>query len=195
MAMEGFLKFYFWLFNKSYYDAIIRENGVKVGHIIQQEPNDIKGGGFCLISKSLKKAWLKPIPEKEIETGSLLYSDGKIFTVLLDMADSCPLVEEKTIVVESGKFINKITEKTTLKNDTTAKSGNGKAVRMHKNEKCTFKEMPSFLYDLIQGHFVDLTMQTPKTKWEELKWAIIAGVIGLVVIGWMLISSGTINHI
>lgn len=195
MAMEGFLKFYYWMFDKSYYDAIIRENGVKIGHIIQKEPNDIKGGDFALISKSLKKAWLKPIPGKEDETGSILYNNGKVFTVILDTIDACPTIEEKMLVVESGKLFNKTIEQTTTKIDTNKKSGSGKAVKVTKNNKTEFKEMPSFLYDLIQAHFLDLTMQVPKSKWEELKWAAIAGVIGLVLIGWMLISSGSINHL
>jgi len=202
MGMEAFNKFYYWIFNKSYYEGIIRENGIKIGSIIQCEPNNIKGGDNFLISRSLKKVWVKPIPNKR-ESGEILYNDGKKFVCILDVEKSIPCAEEKTIIVNAEKIIIENKEQikfteviqpivkdkekiTTIKNYKT-----GKSVLLSQDMPVT----PSLLFELLESHFVIQTASVPKTKWEELKWVFIALIIVSGIVLWSFINSGVMTHI
>jgi hypothetical protein len=191
MAREAISKLFYWIFNKSYYEAIIRENGNKIGVIIQKEPNNIKGGDAFLISRGLKKAWLKPYPNKK-ESGEILYTDGKKFICIVDIENSIPFTEEKTIVTTTSKYLIQTKEiiKFTEEKIPNRALKTGKGIVLDND----IPVAPSLLFELLEGIFVTQTASVPKSKWEELKWVFIVLIIVAGIVLWNLISSGTLSH-
>lgn len=202
MGLEAINKFYYWIFNKSYYEAILRENGNKIGILVQAEPNKIKGGEYFLISRSLKKAWLKPLPNHK-ETGEILYTDGKRFVCIADIETAILCSEEKSNSINAEKIIieNKEVIKVSEIIEPTIKDKNkGITIKNYKTGKTIVLSQdapvnPSMLFELLEGAFVTQTASVPKSKWEELKWVFITLIIVAGVVLWQLISSGVLTHI
>lgn len=202
MGLEVINKFYYWIFNKSYYEVVLRENGNKIGILVQQEPNKIKGGDYFLVSKSLKRAWLKPISNKK-ETGEILYTDGKKFVCIADMENSIICSEEKRSIIKA--------EKLTIKNEEFIKfteiiepviDDNKKEIKITNystGRTITLSQdmpvAPALLFELLEGVFVTQTAAVPKSKWEELKWVFIVLILVSGFVIWQLITSGALTSL
>ena len=218
-AKEKIMKFIYFIRNKTYFDAIIRENGIQIGEIVQVEPNNLKGGDFALISKSLNKAWFKPfnfsidnltddevekvfnIKREEVEKltdkikSSILYVDGKRIVCLLDMNDAIPLYEEKNTSTESGEFLNKITETIKLKEDKEKEKRNKKVKTGMPVRLKEIGILPSMLAELLNAHMVTQMNSMPKSKYAELAPVLIIGIIVIGVIFYLVITSGSLHSL
>lgn len=218
-AKEKLLKFIYFVRNKTYFHAIIRENGIQIAELVQVEPNNIKGGDFSLISKSLNKAWYKPfnfsvnnLTDEEIKSifnknrtevekltdnikSSILYVDGKRIVCLLDMNDAIPLYEDKYTNKdsESNKYLIKTTEIIKLKEDKKAES---RVKEVKTGMPVRLKEigiLPSMLMQLLNAHMVTQMNSSPKSKWAELGPALIVLFIVLGALGYVALTSGAIH--
>lgn len=212
-----FDKLYCFIFNKPYFDCVIRKNGIKVGELIQKEPNAIKGGDICLISKKFKMAWFKPISpmyfrpvnstdeskisndEKLLSKSSgIIFVDGNRFFCVLDMENAIPLYEEISVLSETqnADLIVKVTTKSTLKCDAseikkkghTGKAPDGMPVRLK-----PLDFIPAMLFELLNANFVTLVMQKPKSKYEELVPVFLAAIIMIGFLVWYVTANGIVH--
>jgi hypothetical protein len=217
-AKEKVLKFIYFVRNKTYFNAIVRENGIQIAEIVQAEPNNIKGGDFAIISSSLNKAWFKPfnfsvdnltdeeilkifnMKREEVEKltdkikSSILYVDGKRIVCLLDMNDAIPLYEDKYISIDSSsEFFVKTTETIKLLED---KEKEKKVRKVKSGLPVRLKEigiLPSMLFELLNAHMVTQMNSMPKSKWAELAPVLIVMVIVIGVIFYLVVTSGAIH--
>lgn len=217
-AKDKIMKFIYFVMNKTYFNAIIRENGIQIGEIVQVEPNNLKGGDFALISHSLNKAWYKPfnfsvdnltddeikvifnMTRNEVEKrtdnikSSILYVDGKRIVCLLDVNDAIPLYEEKFISTDTNsEFYVKTTETIKLKEDKenekrTRKIKSGMPVRLKE-----IGILPSMLAELLNAHMVTQMNSLPKSKYAELAPVLIVMIIVIGVIAYLVVTSGSIH--
>lgn len=112
------------------------------------------------------------------------------FVSYVDMDNCIPLIEESRVISEASALL--ITEKTI----TTLKKSGVKIIDFNTDttgRQKIFKGAiipPVVFHQMMSAHFVKETLRNPPSKWEELKWAIIAIVIGLVIIAIVYFSSG-----
>jgi hypothetical protein len=180
--MSALTEFYYWVFNIPYYKVLIVKDMEKIKYITQKVSSSEKGLDIAIIDRPLKMAWWM-LPE-------LCFRDGKKFLMTVDIDNAVPLVEDIKVITEGTMFIKEISiarlTKAPIKVGDIEKSGKAKK----------FVEIyfpPTLLFQKINAHFVKETLSNPPSKWEELKVAIIAGVIGIVIIFYMLFQSGTLN--
>lgn len=180
--MSALTEFYYWIFNIPYYKVLIVKDMEKIKYITQKVSSSEKGLDIAIIDRPLKMAWWM-LPE-------LCFRDGKKFLMTVDIDNAVPLVEDIKVITEGTMFIKEISiarlTKAPIKVGDIEKSGKAKK----------FVEIyfpPTLLFQKINAHFVKETLSNPASKWEELKVAIIAGVIGIVIIFYMLFQSGTLN--
>jgi hypothetical protein len=181
--MSAFTEFYYWVFNIPYYKVLIVKDMEKIKYITQKVSSSEKGLDIAIIDRPLKMAWWM-LPE-------LCFRDGKKFLMTVDIDNAVPLVEDIKVITEGDMFIKEISisrlTKAPIKVGDIEKSGKAKK----------FVEIyfpPTLLFQKINAHFVKETLSNPPSKWEELKVALIAGVIGIVIIFYMLFQSGTLNN-
>jgi hypothetical protein len=182
--MHKITEFYYWIFNIPYYKVMVVKDMEKIKELIQKVSTTEKGMDIAIVDRSLKMAWWA-LPE-------LCFRDGKKFLMTVDIDNAIPLVEDIKVITEGDMFIKEISisrlTKAPIKVGDVEKSGKAKR----------FVEIyfpPTLLFQKLNAHFVKETMSNPPTKWEEMKWAIIAGVVGVVIIFYMLLSSGTLSSI
>lgn len=180
--MSALTEFYYWIFNIPYYKVLIVKDMEKIKYITQKVASTEKGLDIAIIDRPLKMAWWM-LPE-------LCFRDGKKFLMTVDIDNAVPLVEDIKVITEGEMFIKEISisrlTKAPIKVGDIEKSGKAKK----------FVEIyfpPTLLFQKINAHFVKETLSNPPSKWEELKVAIIAGVVGIVIIFYMLVQSGTLN--
>jgi hypothetical protein len=180
--MSALNEIYYWVFNIPYYKVMVVKDMEKVKEIVQKVSSTDKGMDIAIIDRSLKMAWWA-LPE-------LCFRDGKKFLMTVDLENAVPLVEDIKVITEGDMFIKEISisrlTKAPIKVGDIEKSGKAKR----------FVEIyfpPTLLFQKLSGHFVKEVMANPPSKWEELKYAIITGIIGVVIIFYMLFSSGTLN--
>jgi len=181
--MSALTEVYYWIFNIPYYKVLVVKDMEKIKYIIQKVSTTEKGKDIAIIDRPLKMAWWT-LPE-------LCFRDGKKFLMTVDIDNAIPLVEDIKVITEGEMFIKEINisrlTKAPIKVGDIEKSGKAKR----------FVEIyfpPTLLFQKINAHFVKETLSNPPSKWEELKYAIIAGVIGIVIIFYMLIQSGALNQ-
>lgn len=177
--MAQLIEFYYWIFNMPYYKVMVVKDMEKIKEIVQKVNSTEKGKDIAILDRKLKMAWWI-VPE-------LCFRDGKKFLMTCDIDNAVPLVEDVKVITEGNLFIKEINisrlTKAPLQVGDIEKSGKAKK----------FMEIyfpPTLLFQKINAHFVKETLSNPPSKWEELKWAIIAGFIALCVIAYMVISSG-----
>jgi hypothetical protein len=180
--MSALHELYYWIFNIPYYKVMVVKDMEKIKEITQKVSSNQKGMDIAIIDKSSKMSWWI-LPE-------LCFRDGKKFLMTVDIDNAIPLVEDIKVITEGNLFIKEISitrlTKAPIRVGDVEKSGKAKR----------FVEIyfpPTLLFQKINAHFVKETLSNPPSKWEELKVAIIAGVIGVVIIFYMLFQSGTLN--
>jgi hypothetical protein len=180
--MSALKELYYWVFNTPYYKVLVVKDMEKIKYIVQKVATTEKGEDIAIIDRPLKMAWWT-LPE-------LCFRDGKKFLMTVDIENAIPLVEDIKVITEGNMFIKEISiarlTKAPIRVGDIEKSGKAKK----------FVEIyfpPTLLFQKINAHFVKETLSNPPSKWEELKVAIIAGVIGVVIIFYMLFQSGTLQ--
>lgn len=180
--MAALKELYYWIFNIPYYKVMVVKDMEKIKEIVQKVATTEKGLDIAIIDRPLKMAWWT-LPE-------LCFRDGKKFLMTVDIDNAIPLVEDIKVITEGELFIKEISisrlTKAPIRVGDIEKSGKAKR----------FVEIyfpPTLLFQKINAHFVKETLSNPPSKWEELKVAIIAGVIGVVIIFYMLFQSGTLS--
>ena len=211
------LKFMYFIRNKAYFNATIRANGIKVGEIIQIEPNNLEGGDFLLISKKFKKAWFKPYnlnldnltddevfkifgkKREDIDLSALksavVYINGKEINCIVDVNDGIPLYEDSVSSTETSDYLIKTVTKTILKEEKDKTKGNKKVKTGLPIRLKEIGILPSMLFELANGNAVRQMNATPKSKFEALAPVFIAVVIAIVAIAYILVNSGAIHSL
>lgn len=182
--MSALNEIYFWVFNIPYYKVTVVKDMEKIKEIVQKVATTEKGKDIAIIDRSLKMAWWK-LPE-------LCFRDGKKFLMFVDIDNAIPLVEDIKVITEGNLFIKEMSiarlTKAQIRVGDIEKSGKAKR----------FVEIyfpPTLLFQKINAHFVKETLSNPPSKWEELKYAIIAGFIALVAIVYLFLQSGALNKL
>jgi len=182
--MAKLIETYYWIFNIPYYKVMVVKDMEKIKEIVQKVATTEKGKDIAIIDRPLKMAWWI-VPE-------LCFRDGKKFLMTCDIDNAVPLVEDTKIITEGNLFIKEVNiarlTQAPLKVGDIEKSGKAKK----------FVEIyfpPTLLFQKISAHFVKEAMSNPPSKWEELKVAIIAGFIALVIIAYMFMQSGALNSL
>jgi hypothetical protein len=111
------------------------------------------------------------------------------FISYLDLENCIPLVEETKVITEASELL--ISEKTI----TTLKKA-GVEIIDYNTDKTGRQKIfkgaiipPTVFHQMMSAHFIRETLRNPPSKWEEMKWAIIAAVVGLVIIAGLYITS------
>jgi hypothetical protein len=178
------IELYYWVFNIPYYKVMVVKDMEKIKEIVQKVTSTEKGLDIAIIDRPLKMAWWT-MPE-------VCFRDGKKFLMTVDIENAIPLVEDIKVITEGEMFIKEISisrlTKAPIKVGDIEKSGKAKR----------FIEIyfpPTLLFQKVNAHFVKETLSNPPSKWEEMKWAIIAGVVGMVAIVYLFLQSGALNNL
>jgi len=175
---------YYWIFNIPYYKVLIVKDMEKIKYITQKVATTEKGTDIAIIDRPLKMAWWT-LPE-------LCFRDGKKFLMTVDIDNAIPLVEDIKVITEGNLFIKEIS----ISRLTKAPMPLGRPAPTGKPKK--FIEIyfpPTLLFQKIEAHFIKETLKNQPSKWEELKWALIAAVVGVVAIAYLVLSSGVLNNV
>ena len=175
---------YYWIFNIPYYKVMVVRDMEKIKYIVQKVATSEKGMDIAIIDRQLKMAWW--IMEE------LAFRDGKKFILTVDIENAIPLIEDIKVITSGNTFVKEVSitrlSKAPIKIGEYEKSGKPKR----------FTELyfpPAVLFEKINAHFVKEVIKMQPSKWEELKTAIIAGVIGLIIIVYMVLQSGALTGI
>ena len=175
---------YYWIFNIPYYKVMVVRDMEKIKYITQKVATSESGKDIAIIDRQLKMAWW--IMEE------LAFRDGKKFIMTVDIENAIPLIEDIRVITEGNTFIKEVSitrlSKAPIKAGEFEKSGKPKR----------FTELyfpPPVLFEKLNAHFVKEVIKMQPSKWEELKVAIIAGVIGMVIIVYLLLQSGALSSI
>jgi hypothetical protein len=178
------LEWYYWVFNTPYYRVTVVKDMEVIKSIIQKVTTMQKGKDIAIIDTKLKCAWWT-MPE-------VCFRSGKKFIMYVDIENAVPLVEDIKVITTGDIFIKEISIRrltnASLKLGDIEKSGKAKR----------FVEIyfpPTLLFEKIHSHFVKETIADPPSIWEEKKEAIIAVCIAAVVIVYLILNSGVLNHI
>ena len=173
------IEIWYYIWNTPYIEFNIMKDTRIIATIIHKIPNSADTGHIEIQWKK-KYGWFI-LPNNSFTKKNKFIAYG-------DLENCIPLIEDTKLESTSTDII--ITEKTiaTLKKAgvkiidyTTDKSGRQKI----------FKSAvipPTVFHQMMSAHFVREGLRNPPSKWEELKWAIIAAVAGLVIIAviWMM---------
>lgn len=181
---NNILEWYYWIFNTPYYRVTVVKDMEVIKSIIQKVTSTERGKDIAIIDPKLKMAWWT-MPE-------VCFRSGKKFIMYVDIENAVPLVEDVKIITTGDIFIKEISIKrltnATLTLGDVEKSGKAKR----------FVEVyfpPTLLFAKLRGHFITETIAEPPSIWQEKKEAIIAAVIGLVIIAYFVLNSGVLNNI
>lgn len=178
----NFKEIYYWLFNIPYYKIMVVKEMEIVGHLIQKviEKPKKKMDGFdiAIIDIKRKKAWLK-MPEN-------CFRDGKKFIGIVDIDNAIQLVDETKVQVEGSGIIVKEMTITRLK-ESVVEINNDKG----KMKKFVTAFPAQLMFEMLEGHFVNLSLKNPKDK-PDYTFVLIAiiALIGLLV---FMYSTGMIK--
>lgn len=173
---------YYYLTSKPYFDVTVLSNNRKVKRFVMLASGQATGEDFFLICKSLKSAWFKP------QTPII---SGLKFITYVDLNNAIPLIIDNKITYDTNTFYVKETKKIVISEDKEKQKLNKKDGKPLELAAITFP--PSILFQKVEAHFVKQILSEPPSKWEELKWVFIAGIIAVAFIGWNIINSGGIG--
>ena len=169
----------YYVMNKPYFEVYVISNGRKVKRFVQLASSKVKGEDFFLISKELKCAWWKP------DTPII---DGLKFKTFVDLNNAVPLKIEEEYSYTDSTFVIKEEKTIKVSEDMEKQKKNLKS-----GKPVTFTEIsfpPTLLFQKVEAHFVKQIMSTPPSKWEELKWVFIVGLLVLGFIIWNISVNG-----
>lgn len=169
----------YYIMNKPYFDVTVLSNNRKIKKFVVLASGEKAGQDFFLICKPLKMAWFKPITP---------IIDGLKFKTFVDINNAIPLVIEESIEYETHQFWIKEIKKSMVdidKSKMEKSNANGEPINLS-----LIPFPPTVLYQKVEGHFVKLIMSAPASKWEELKWVLIAAIGAAAFIIWNLLNSG-----
>lgn len=180
------IELWYWLFNTPYYKVLVTKDMEKIKYIVQKVATKEKGKDAYIIDTKLKKAWWN-MPE-------VCFRDNKKFLMTVDLDNAVPLMEESKLVTEGVMkdifvreiSIDRLTNSTLTLED--MKKYNGKP---YKFAGASFP--PQLLFEITKGTMVTNVLSNPPSAWEEKKWVFIAAVAGLVVVVYLILSSGVLN--
>jgi hypothetical protein len=181
MELPKFIEYYYWIFNIPYYKCYVVKDQEIVKTLIQKLVAAKDGENLAIIAPEMKKAWWK-LPE-------ICFRSGKTFIMYLPLDNAIPLVEDTKINTTGDLFIKEVTSSRLIKETLSgSKEASGKAVKFN---EVVFP--PDLLHEALRGHFVLEAISNPPSVLEEY-WKI-ALVIGgaLVLIFWMITSSGMLT--
>jgi len=177
MGFDAVLKLWwdFWLIP---YFRVFETKGNKVVKVFNQKAvNNDKGSSVALIDKTNKLCWWI--------NNSYIVNKAQMMYIV-DINNAIPLKVE-TITETTGNIIlkEKTTKKLTIdkKNLTKEKTGKPK-------ETVEIQFPPELFYEVLHSHFVEDVLSEPPSKWAELKWVIIAGIIVGGFLLYSFMSSG-----
>jgi hypothetical protein len=179
MGLEFINEAWYWITNTPYYKVMVVRDMERIKYIVQKVATNEKGKDIAIIDRGLKKAWWI--------FDEYCFRDGKKFLMTVDIENAVPLVEEIKVITEGNMFIKEVSisrlTKAPIKMGEIEKSGMPKK----------FVEIyfpPTLLYEKLDAHFLTQILKGQPNVWEEKKMAIIAGVIGFVIIVYLILSSG-----
>lgn len=175
---DKFYRLYYWIFNIPYFSVIILNDNEKIKTVIQKVTEGKKGKSIAIIDRKLKKAWAK----KE----NRCYRDGKKFIMHVKLENAIPMIED-TQLLSTGDIIIKETNKKQLKND--IKEVLGLPIKFIEQDYFSSR----MLFDLLDAFFLQQALMKPPSTWEEKKWTIIGVAICIVIIIYLVLSSGVLN--
>ena len=172
---------WYYIWNTPYIEAHIMKDTRIIKTIVQPIISNTNTGHIAITWKNKFSWFIMP---------SQSFTKRNKFIAYLDMDNCIPLIDEQKVISEASSLLITETTITTLKKAgvkivdfTTDATGRQKI----------FKGAiipPIVFHQMLSAHFVKETLRNPPSKWEELKWAIIAVVIGLVIIAVVYLSSG-----
>lgn len=171
---------WYYIWNSPYIEAHILKDTRIIKTLVQPIISNTNTGHIAISWKN-KFGWF-------ILPNSCFTKKNK-FIAYLDMDNCIPLIEESRLITETSNLL--ITEKTI----TSLKKSGVKLVDYSTDKtgkQKIFKGAiipPTVFHQMVSAHFVRETLRNPASKWEELKWAIIAVVAGLVIIAIAYLSS------
>lgn len=164
---------WYYIWNTPYIEAHILKDTRIIKTLIQPIISNTNTGHIAITWKN-KFAWF-------ILPTSCFTKKNK-FISYLDMDNSIPLIGEEKIITEATNLL--ITEKTI-----TALKKAGVELVDYMTDKSGRQKIfkgaiipPTVFHQMVSAHFIRETLRNPPSKWEEMKWAIIAAVIGLVIV-------------
>ena len=171
----------YWDFLLIPYYKVYETKDNKIVKVFNQKVvNSMNGSNIALIDKSNKLAWWV--------TNDYIIHKARIMFVV-DINNAVPLKYEITKEI-SGNIITKERTTTKIKIDKSkmTKETNGIPKKIVEISYPT-----TLLYQLLEGHFIDKAMSEPPSKWEELKWVLIVGIIAGAFLLWQLMGSGIVG--
>ena len=171
---------WYYIWNTPYFEFHILKDNRVIKTIVQPIIANTNTGHIAITWKN-KYAWF-------IMPGSSFVKKNK-FIAFGDLDNCVPLIESTRIESSASELL--ITEKTI----TILKKAGVKIVDFTTDgsgKQKLFKGAiipPVVFHQMVSAHFIRETLRNAPSKWEELKWAIIAGVVGLVVIAGLYITS------
>ena len=176
---DKFYRLYYWIFNIPYFSIIILNDNERIKTIIQKVTEGKKGRDIAIIDRKLKRAWAK----KE----NRCYKDGKKFIMHAKLENAIPMIED-TQTISSGDIIVKEIKIKQLKNN--IKETLGLPIKFIEQDYFSSR----MLFDLLDAFFLKQALSSPPSVWEEKKWAIIGVAICIVIIIYLVLSSGVLNR-
>jgi len=177
MGFDAVLKLW-WDFWQIPYFRVYETKGNKVVKIFNQKVvNDDKGSSIALIDAGNKICWWIS-PDYIINKAQMIF--------IVDINNAVPLKVETTKETTGNIIIKeKTSKKLSVDKKKVTKDTTGKP-----KETVEIQFPPDLFYQLIQAHFVEDVLSEPPSKWSELKWVIIAGIIVGGFLLYNLMSSG-----
>lgn len=172
---------WYYAFNTPYMEVNIVKDMRIIKRFVQPILSNTNTGSIAVTWKN-KYAW--------IVLPSTSFTIKNKFIIYVDMDNCIPLIEESKVESYSDDFF--ITEKTIIKlKESKIELVDFKTDKTGKQKM--FKSMllpPLAFHQILSAHFIKEALRNSPSKWEELKWAIIAAVVGLVVIAGLYFTSG-----
>lgn len=167
------IEIWFYIWNTPYLEVHVMKDNRIIVTLIQAIINNTNGGHIAVSWKN-KYAWLI------LPTSS--FAKKNKFIAFVDIDNCIPLIDSERIETTASDLL--ITEKTIV----TLKKAGVKIIDYNTDgsgKQKIFKGAiipPTVFHQIVSAHFIREVLKNPPSKWEELKWAIIAAVIGLVII-------------
>lgn len=171
---------WYYIWNTPYIEAHIVKDTRIIKTIVQPIISNTNTGHIAVTWKNKFAWWILP---------SDSITKKNKFISFLDLDNCIPLMEDTKIISTSSELF--ITEKTI----TTLKEAGVEIIDYHTDKSGRQKIFkgaiipPTVFHQMVSAHFIREALRNMPSKWEELKWAIIAGVIGLVIIAIVYLTS------
>jgi len=164
---------WYYIWNTPYLETHILKDNRIITTLVQPIISNTKTGHIAVVWKK-KYAWL-------ILSTSAFVKKNK-FIVFVDIENCIPLIDSERIETTTSELY--ITEKTIV----SLKKSGVKIVDYNTDasgRQKIFKGAiipPVVFHQIVSAHFIHETLKNPPSKWEEMKMAVIAAVVGLVII-------------